>query len=79
MSGHIGYSANRLPYNNRERAFAEQWHKEAPHVLGRLVEDPTDRDCAVAATIIQWLGSNVGKDFVRMVHESELYKTPDTY
>lgn len=65
--------------NPRERAFAEEWVKEnqgfmtkcETRTLGMLLstrpnewQRPTERDEIVAATVIQWLGSNVGFSFV---------------
>lgn len=67
---HVGLSAYRLhpdQCNPREVAFAAQWSLEQrqgnvlKHLLGR---DYSDRDAAVAATVIQWLGSNVGMSFL---------------
>lgn len=60
--------------NPREVAFAEQWkHENDKHgfpVLDALIP-PTGRfnldqeTAEIAATIIQWLGSNVGFSFLR--------------
>lgn len=67
---HIGKSAYRLNLNQdnpREVAFAKQWSKEQDegHILANLIgKDFTDRDAMVAATVIQWLGSNVGMSFL---------------
>jgi len=76
-SPHIGLSAYRLNPNQdnpREVAFAEQWSKEQAEgrVLGHLIgNDFTVRDATVAATVIQWLGSNVGMSFLEDVIRSE--------
>lgn len=75
-----GVHADRLkngPWEDRERAFAEAWAEEyQPSVnrdlLAQLVNHPnyasdvypTERDRVVAATVIQWLGSNVGMGFL---------------
>lgn len=72
---HQGLHANRLTKaadNPREVAFAEEWDKEnsssfhnqptLDHLLG-IASGVRDR--AVAATVIQWLGSNVGMSFLR--------------
>lgn len=53
--------------NPREVAFAEQWRIEQSqgnvlhHLIGRC---PTQEEATVAATVIQWLGSNVGMSFI---------------
>lgn len=61
------------PINFRERLFAEQWEYEnegttrtplLEHILHYRV---SDRDITVAATVVQWLGSNVGQSFLREV------------
>lgn len=64
----VGYYPHRLnrELNPREVAFAEQWTQD--NYDGRLLTvlvggkhgQVTKRDEKVAATIIQWLGSNVG-------------------
>ena len=38
------------------------WCGKAKYPLGR---EPTERDRIIAATLMQWLGSNVGLSFVR--------------
>lgn len=69
--------------NPREKTFAEFWEKEQKdgHILDSLLDvkhssnpwtplgpaPSSDRDKEVAATVIQWLGSNVGMDFLRQV------------
>lgn len=73
---HVGLSAYRLhpdSDNNREVAFAAQWNKcqEDGNTLAWLVKNYSDRDAEVAATIIQWLGSNVGMCFLEDVIKSE--------
>lgn len=45
----------------------------ARYPLGRV---PTDRDRQVAATVIQWLGSNVGMDFIGQALERCGYERP---
>lgn len=72
---HQGLHTNRLTKaadNPREVAFAEEWEKEnssAFHnrpTLEYLLGMPAGiRDTTVAATIVQWLGSNVGMSFLR--------------
>lgn len=52
--------------NPREVAFIRQWRVEQRNysLLKKLVPDATQRDATVAATVIQWLGSNVGLSFI---------------
>lgn len=67
-----GFHVNRLApeaENPREVAFHDQWVEENDTsqrrcLLYNLVPDCADRDAQVAATIIQWLGSNVGFSFL---------------
>ncbi len=73
---HEGLHADRLlprADNPRERAFAAEWKKQAPGTLGHLIGDHTQRDAEVAATIIQWLGSNVGMSFIVTALNQEGY------
>lgn len=69
--------------NPREVAFAEQWDFEQVNnqILNSLVglgphKEITDRDKEVAATLMQWLGSNVGMSFIieSMRREPEIRK-----
>lgn len=71
-----GYYANRLlpeQHNPREVAFASRWSLEndfgggVRFIIGQLIPDCTSRDERVAATVIQWLGSNVGMSFLHEV------------
>jgi len=67
-----GISAHRLKDNPEERRFAEAWEKHNPlawllderHEQTGRPADPSDRDQVVAATVIQWLGSPVGRAFL---------------
>lgn len=75
---HHGLSRYRLEQNPLEKKFADAWEEQAPRTLGYLLcgqdrsnHDYSERDAAVAATIIQWLGSPVGESFVREVLEGE--------
>lgn len=67
------------PAVNPERVYAAAWlrrHREDPRFLNKILwplDDPkhtwgppgiTRRDAAVAASIVQWLGTNVGLGFV---------------
>lgn len=61
---HVGFSANRLSREPYEAVFAAMWAEEAPNTLGHLIPDVTPRDAQVAATIIQWLGSQIGAEFL---------------
>lgn len=52
--------------NDREVTFAEAWKQQVQSgVLHRLLNNPTKEDAKVVATIMQWLGSNVGISFLR--------------
>ncbi len=81
---HVGLWAERLPYsyNIPEKVFAEAWQKEneldscTRPILNSLMNKMksdfmqiTQRDALVAATVIQWLGSNVGNCFVKECHK----------
>lgn len=77
---HIGFHSNRLhpdADNPREVAFAEQWakinhrHLSRPQLEYLIPDNFTERDAQVAATVIQWLGTNVGMSFIRDVMERE--------
>lgn len=66
-----GLHEYRIASNPHEGIAAELWAKERvlPDILGdgtyggRVI--PSDRDQEVAATLMQWLGSPVGRSFVR--------------
>lgn len=80
VTKNVGLWAERLDPkrdNPREVAFAAQWERENERlgatgaILGRLLYTPpkldtlhVERDRAVAATVVQWLGSNVGFSFM---------------
>lgn len=77
---HEGFHKSRLQpeqNNPREIAFAEEWKEENDwkgqrrNLLQALVPNATERDAEVAATIIQWLGSNVGMGFIIEVMRKE--------
>lgn len=70
----IGVQSHRLKNNPDEKAFAEAWAEFYPPHLGWLLTtgsqigrapQTSERDEVVAATVIQWLGSPVGKNFLR--------------
>lgn len=59
--------------NEREITFAIEWHDFlSRNDFEHLVPHYTERDAEVAATIIQWLGSNVGMSFLRKVVEKNI-------
>jgi len=74
---HEGFSKARLhpnSGNDREVAYAKAWVEEnkISDTLKHLIPECTDRDAQVAATIIQWLGSNVGNHFLgKVIAENE--------
>lgn len=78
---HIGLAADRLhpkADNPREVAFAKLWSYEntpgptrTPILASLVGKDFTERDAQVAATVIQWLGSNVGISFLRVAIVNE--------
>lgn len=84
-----GLNEHRFKENPDEKKFAEGWKKlqengkylahllDAREVLQGSPPLPSDRDFVVAATVIQWLGSPVGKLFlaeVGFVKKEELLK-----
>jgi hypothetical protein len=71
---HVGINEDRIKREPLEKAYAKAWEDIAPETLGYLLcgQDRTfhnysQRDATVAATIIQWLGSPVGSEFVAAV------------
>ena len=77
-----GLHANRLrdPLHRLERLFAERWQRENTLTSGRprvlldylLNGEVSERDAVVAATVVQWLGSEIGQYFLEEVkNESE--------
>ena len=86
---HIGFESQRVifPSGDLERIFAFSWmerNKDEWCILDRLLstdEDPrgaTQRDATVAATVVQWLGTNVGFGFVRSCLEKAGYEVKET-
>ena len=71
---HVGISSHRLRSDNpREVVFARLWQEQndSGETLEYLLStknrrdgSASDRDREVAATVIQWLGSNVGMSFL---------------
>jgi len=72
---HVGYDEHRLNVaypDNGEMAFAKAWvdknaERGSCDFLPLLIPQPTQRDAKVAATIIQWLGTNIGSGFLAEV------------
>lgn len=78
-----GANSHRYKENPLEKAFAEKWQDANTGPMGRVrtnldyLMDPSnrgepnpplsDRDWLVANTVIQWLGSPVGQNFIRDV------------
>lgn len=72
-----GINHHRLEFSLPERIFAELWEEQNTHGRtldyllaennNRPMDEVTDRDRRVAATVIQWLGSLVGDNFLRDV------------
>lgn len=85
---HHGFAHSRTQFVNqfrdtiREKAFAAKWEHENPMpgqfghqpFLNALVPDCTQRDAQVAATVIQWLGSEVGFNFLQEALEVAGYQ-----
>lgn len=68
---HKGMKLYRFEDNPREEIFAQEWEKEAPNLLDYILSSSnrkdgieTQRDATVAATMIQWLGTPVGWNFL---------------
>lgn len=64
-----GYLYERVAFSSTERALATHWEKWASKhsvvsLEGILGEKASFRDRYVAASVIQWLGSNVGFGFL---------------
>jgi hypothetical protein len=87
---HVGNDKKRLTiWNPREIVFAQQWDKENkdhnilcllllknPNHFSRTLASP--RDMFVAATVIQWLGTNVGQGFLETT-QKEIERTKEKY
>lgn len=75
MPKHTGLHTYRFKDNPLERKFHDAWKRkqENGHILEYLMGDGsrraavTERDEIVAATVVQWLGSPVGKHFLETV------------
>ena len=72
---HKGLNTHRLAGSPLESAFAAEWesHNAAYDTLAWILGGgngksfPSERDAQVAATVIQWLGSPIGQNFVERV------------
>lgn len=88
MLKHKGHNHHRLSRERLEKIFADEWrelnsgngrgHGPLAYMLAEDCNNPrnevTERDAMVAATVIQWLGSNVGQSFLNNVmskHQEE--------
>lgn len=90
---HVSYRSERVIWGSGdlERAFAFAWlerlklfgddHLQSLLASGDLAGDPvvSQRDASVAATIIQWLGTNCGWSFLcEVLRKHGQYKVIDT-
>lgn len=75
-SGFRGLHLYRLASNPIERIYAARWAEinKTGHILEHILSsggdrkaDPSERDYAVAATVVQWLGTIVGQGFLEEV------------
>ena len=62
-----GHMHERTEYDALEKALADKWEKDDRTYLLQCLTDSraTKRDRFIAATVIQWLGTNVGFGFIR--------------
>jgi len=72
----------------REQAFASAWadinqaieeYVSIEPLTNTLIPNATERDKIIAATIIQWLGSNVGMEFICRVLSQPEFKNDLLY
>jgi len=85
---HKGINQHRLLDNPLEKAYAEAWDKinEQSDILAYIISEshdntkcyPTEREKELAATMIQWLGSPVGRNFVKGVLEELVSHSDET-
>lgn len=72
---HVSAHQHRLKFNPLERRWAKAWKHQNDGAVLTLYDllrpiSPAgicQRDATVAATVVQWLGSPVGQDFVKSV------------
>lgn len=85
----LHYARTKAPHNRLEKRFARAWEDENEDTQGKpglqknLLEyllspdnkraDVSDRDCEVAATVVQWLGTPIG---VRFLERLGFHNTP---
>lgn len=81
---HQGLHPYRYKDNPMENRFAAKWQEENDRTIGnglleyllgdgsKAARDVTDRDRLVAATVVQWLGSQVGQHFLKKVLRKEM-------
>lgn len=77
---HRGYLYHRVEWDALERAFAQDWESAnivrpcLQEILDPALGHVTRRDRYVAATVIQWLGTNVGYAFLfQALHKGGYY------
>ena len=74
-------SMKEYDWNNPEKTFSHAWRSQSPSHLPSLLNnnsmdikiEVTNEVRVVAATIIQWLGSNVGWEFLNSTLKKEGY------
>lgn len=81
---HIGLKPYRFADNPLEKKFSDAWKRENDQ--GQMLEwlmgdgnsrgSVTERDEVVAATVIQWLGSPVGKHFLESAMGARMPNIP---
>jgi DNA-binding phage protein len=88
---HRGYAYARINRDQdwrdtqREAAFAKSWEAINEHsdhgltpAMRNLVPNHTQAQASAAATVVQWLGSDIGFDFLRQALASAGYDIVDT-
>jgi len=74
---HDGIHKKRLTDGSMEQSFVDVWQRkneDETFLTGVLNENITERDGVIAATIIQWLGTDVGQEFLNSVTVDYLEK-----
>lgn len=86
---HKGMRRYRFESNPREKIFADEWEDSAKNILGYILSNSdsnrddgikSQRDATIAATMMQWLGTPVGWNFLQQAVEKcgyELIKKED--
>lgn len=67
-SPHRGYLHQRIQNNALEAAFAQMWEDsnengDLLHMIVGDLEKFTRRECYIVASVVQWMGTNVGMGF----------------